>query len=166
MSSSDYYPLAVGNTWTYKMKDGRTFTNTVSGADGVTFKMFNSLMNTTSNLKKEGGEYLTDGYEAGKWLVMLKDDLKQGDTWQVAFKANGIDTTLVYTVKDVGTSRDVEGKTYEDVIFIDTESKMSMNGNPIPMKFFTQYYYAKGVGLVLTTTSSGDSMPLIAYELK
>jgi hypothetical protein len=34
------------------------------------------------------------------------------------------------------------------------------------MKFFTQYYYAKGVGLVLTTTSSGDSMPLISYELK
>ena len=166
MNSSDYYPIAVGNTWTYKMKDGRTFTNTVSGVDGATFKMSNSLMNTTSNLRKEGGEYLTDGYEAGKWLLMLKDDLKKGDTWEVSFKANGIDTTLVYTVKDVGTSRDVEGKTYEDVIFIDAESKMSMNGSPIPMKFFTQYYYAKGVGLVLTTTSSGDSMPLIAYELK
>jgi hypothetical protein len=166
MSSSDYYPLALGSTWTYKLKDGRTFTNAVTGADGATFKMSNSLMNTTSNIRKEGGEYLTDGYEAGKWLVMLKDDLKKGDTWQSEFKANGIDTTLVYTVKEVGISREVEGRSFTDVMMLEAESRMSMNGNPIPMKFFTQYYYARGVGLVLTTTSSGDVMPLVSYELK
>lgn len=165
MPGSDYYPLAVGNTWTYKLMDGRTFTITVSGVDGATFKMFNSLMNTTSNLRKEGGEYLTDGYEPGKWLVMLKDDLKSGDTWQVTFTANGIETILIYTVKEAGTSREVEGRTYKDVVFIDAESRMSMNGTPILMKFSTQYYYAKGVGLVLTT-ASGDSMPLMEYELK
>jgi hypothetical protein len=166
MAASSYYPISVGNTWTYKMKDGRTFTNTVDGVDDGTFKISNSLMNTSSNVRLEGDEYQTDGYEPGKWLVMLKENLKKGDSWEASFKANGIDTTLVYTVKDVGISQDVEGKTYTDVVFIDAESKMSMNGNPIPMKFFTQYYYARGVGLILTTTSSGDSMPLVSYTLK
>jgi hypothetical protein len=166
MSSSDYYPLVVGNSWTYKMKDGRTFTNTVTGVDGAAFAMSNSLMNTSSKIKKEGNDYLTDAFQAGSWQVTLKENLKKGDTWNVAFKANGIDTTLIHTVKEVGISKDVEGRNYSDVIVIEAESKMSMNGSPIPMQFFTQYYYAKGIGLVLTTTSAGDSMPLVSCELK
>ncbi|MFZ5855269.1 MAG: hypothetical protein ACOYZ6_00425 [Chloroflexota bacterium] len=166
MPSSDHYPLAVGNTWTYKMKDGKTFTNTVTGADGASFAMSNSLMNTNSTVKKEGDSYVTDAYQAGTWQVSMKENPKKGDTWNVTFKANGIDTTLIHTVKEVGISKDVEGKTYADVVVIEAESKMSMNGNPIPMQFFTQYYYAKGVGLVLTTTSTGDAMPLVEYTVK
>lgn len=166
MSSSTYYPLAVGNTWTYRMKDGKTFTNTVTGADGASFAMFNSLMGANSIVKKEGDAYLTDAFQAGTWQVSMKENLKKGDTWNVAFTANGIDTTLIHTVKEAGISKEVEGKTYSDVVLIEAESKMSMNGNPIPMQFFTQYYYAKGVGLVLTTTSTGDAMPLVSCELK
>jgi hypothetical protein len=159
MSSSDYYPLAVGNTWTYKMKDGKTFTNTVTGVDGATFAMSNSMTPAATHVKKNGSDYLTDSFEAGKWLVMLKDGLKKGDTWQV-------NSILIYTVKEVGISKEVEGRTYSDVVFIEAESKLNMNGNIIPMNFLTQYYYAKGVGLVLTTSSVGDAMPLTAYEVK
>ena len=166
MPSSDYYPLAVGNTWTYKMKDGKTFTNTVTNEKNGSFHMTNTFNSKETQTKRNGDEYLTDAYEAGTWQVVMKENPKKGDTWNVAFKANGIDTTLIHTVKEVGISKDVEGKTYSDVVVIEAESKMSMNGNPIPMQFFTQYYYAKGVGLVLTTTSSGDSMPLVSYELK
>ena len=126
MSSSDYYPLVVGNTWTYKMKDGNTFTNTVTGADGASFAMSNSLMNSNSTVKKDGDSYLTDAYQAGTWQVSMKENLKKGDTWNVSFKANGIDTTLIHTVKEVGISKEVEGKTYNDVAFIEAESKMSM----------------------------------------
>jgi hypothetical protein len=155
MSSSDYYPLAVGNTWTYKMKDGKTFTNTVTGVDGATFAMSNSMTPAATHVKKNGSDYLTDSFEAGKWLVMLKDGLKKGDTWQVEFTANGFNSILIYTVKEVGISKEVEGRTYSDVVFIEAESKLNMNGNIIPMNFLTQYYYAKGVGL-----------PLTAYEVK
>jgi hypothetical protein len=98
--------------------------------------------------------------------VMLKDGLKKGDTWQVEFTANGFNSILIYTVKDAGISKDVEGKTYSDVVFIEAESKLNMNGNIIPMNFLTQYYYAKGIGLVLTTSSVGDAMPLTAYQVK
>jgi len=166
MPNSDYYPLAVGNTWTYKMKDGKTFTNTVTGADGATFAMSNSLTPAATHVRKEGNDYLTDSMEAGKWLVMLKEGLKKGDTWQVEFTANGFNSILIYTVKEVGISKDVEGKPFSDVVFIEADSKLNMNGNVISMNFLTQYYYAKGIGLILTTSSRGDAMPLTSYVVK
>ena len=165
MSNSDYYPLALGNTWTYKLKDGKTYTSKVTVAEGATFTVATSLVNTTARIKRVGDEYQTDGIEPGKWLATFKERLKKGDTWQIEYKVNGIDTSLIYTVKETGQSKDVEGKTYKDVIFIEAESKMSMNGNPIPMKYMTQYYYAKGVGPILTTSSAGDEHALTAYEL-
>ena len=148
------------------MKDGKTFTNTVTGVDGATFAMSNSLMPAATHVKKEGGDYLTDSFEAGKWLVMLKDGLKKGDTWQVEFTANGFNSILIYTVKEVGISKDVEGKPFSDVVFIEADSKLNMNGNVISMNFLTQYYYAKGIGLILTTSSRGDAMPLTSYVVK
>jgi hypothetical protein len=33
------------------------------------------------------------------------------------------------------------------------------------LNFFTQYYYADGIGLVLTTSSAGDSHALIKHSL-
>ena len=166
MPDPAYYPLAIGNTWTYKMKDGKTFTNRVTSADGTTFSMSNSLTPAATHVKKEGDNYLTDSFEAGKWLVMLKDNLKKGDTWQVEFTANGFNSILTYTVKDTDISKEVEGKTYNDVPFLESDSKLNMNGNIISMNFLTQYYYAKGVGLILTTSSHGDAMPLTSFEIK
>ncbi len=166
MPDSSYYPLALGNAWTYKMKDGRTYTSTITDADGATFTVHTTLVNTTARIRKVGNEYQTDGIEAGKWLATFKEGLKKGDTWQIEFKANGIDSALVYTVKEIGIGKEAEGKSYSDVMFIEAESKMSMNGNPIPMKYLTQYYYAKGVGLILTTSSAGDEHALTSYELK
>jgi hypothetical protein len=40
-----------------------------------------------------------------------------------------------------------------------------MNGNLMALNFFTQYYYADGIGLILTTSSAGDSHALIDYKL-
>ncbi len=166
MPSSDFYPLALGNKWTYKTKTGQTYTSTVTGADGDTFTVHTTLVNTTAHIRKVGNEYQTDGIQPGQWLTTMKESLNKGDSWQITYKANGIDTTLIYTVKEMGLSKEVEGKTYTDVIYIEADSKMSMNGNPLPMKFLTQYYYARGVGLVFTMSSAGDYMPLIEHELK
>ena len=63
-------------------------------------------------------------------------------------------------------TKDVNGKTYTDVILLEADAKMSMNGNPLPMKYVTQYYYARGVGLILTTSSAGDEHALVSCELK
>ena len=166
MSSSDYYPLAVGNTWTYKTNAGQSYTSTVTDKDGDTFTVQTTLVDKSSHIKRAGDEYHSDGIEPGKWQVTFKENLKKGETWQSSYKVNGIDTTLTYVVKEVGMTKDVNGKTYTDVILLEADAKMSMNGNPLPMKYVTQYYYARGVGLILTTSSAGDEHALVSCELK
>jgi hypothetical protein len=68
-------------------------------------------------------------------------------------------------VKEMGVSTVVDGTTYNDVIVLEAESKINMNGNVISTNFFTQYYYAKSVGLIMTTSSMGDEHSLIRYTL-
>lgn len=68
------------------------------------------------------------------------------------------------TVKELGSNRDVKGKQFENVMMIEAESKISMNGNIMPLNYFTQYYYAKGIGLIQTTTSMGDEQSLVNCE--
>jgi len=159
------YPLANGNTWTYKQKDGSSYTNSVTAQSGSEYTMLNSAANKSSLMKKQGDDYLTDAFEANNFQVLLKDNLKAGDTWEIKFTANGIQSILVMTVKEAGASKEVEGKTYNNVTMIEGDSKMNMNGNIMSLNFFTQYYYADGVGLILTTSSYGDYHGLTAYQL-
>jgi len=165
MAGQSLYPLAVGNSWTYRMKDGRTYTNAIFAENDGVFSASDTLTQQVASITRRGDELLVYRPEYGQWVVLLNDQPQPGDTWQYAYRANGVDTDLVHVVKNVGQAFEVEGKVYQDVMLVEAESKMSMNGKPIPMQFFTQYYYARGVGLVLTTTSSGDAMPLVACEL-
>ena len=166
MSSSDHYPLAVGNTWTYQVKGGQSYTSTVTGMDGDMFVVHTTLVNKSSHIKRSGGVYLSDSPEPGKAMISFKENLKKGDTWQSSYKVNGVDTVLTYMVKELGLTKEVHGKTFKDVIFIEADAKMSMNGNALPMKYLTQYYYAKGVGLILTTSSAGDEHALVEYTVR
>jgi hypothetical protein len=162
---ANYYPLAAGNEWHYKLKDGTTYVNKVTAANGNEFSMHNSAANTGSVVKVDGNIITTDAFEAGNFQQWLKNDLQTGDTWEIKFKANGLDCILVMMVKETGGSKEVEGKPYSNVLFVEAENKIIMNGNLMPLNFFTQYYYADGVGLILTTSSAGDSHALIDSKL-
>ncbi|MCX6317900.1 MAG: hypothetical protein NTW29_11455 [Bacteroidetes bacterium] len=158
---ANYYPLAAGNEWTYKQKDGSTYVNKVTGVAGDNYTMHNSAANTSSVVKVDGTKISTDALEAGSFSLWLANDLNKGDTWEINFKANGLDCILIMTVKDTGISKEVEGKNYSNVLFIEAENKISMNGSILPLNFFTQYYYADGTGLILTTSSAGDIHALV-----
>jgi len=160
-----YYPLAVGNSWTYKMTDGSTFTNRVTANEGDAFTMTNSLQPDPQHIRKEGATYLSDHFEPGNFQTLVRDDLSTGDTWDIRYTANTIDTVLTMTVKGTGGSKEVEGTTYNKVIELEGVMAMTMNGNAIPSNYVVQYFYAAGVGLILTTSSMGDDMPLISSEL-
>ncbi|MFI5203536.1 MAG: hypothetical protein ACHQF2_03480 [Flavobacteriales bacterium] len=160
-----YQPLTLNNVWKYKQKDGSVYSNSVTAVNGNNVEMVNSLTGKPAKVKIDGDHMLTDGYEVGNFQVYLKNNVKVGDTWTVTFKANGLDCLLDITVKEVGVSKNVEGKDYSDVIMLEGESKMVMNGNTMALNFFTQWYYAKGTGLILTTSSAGDSHALVEYSL-
>lgn len=161
----NYYPLAAQNEWQYKMKDGSSYSNKVTAADGNVFTMHNSAANTSSQVKTEGDTVFTDALQAGQFAQWLGNNLKAGDTWEIKFTANGLDSILIMTVKETGMSKEVNGKNYDNVLFIEAENKMVINGSLMSLNFFTQYYYADGIGLVLTTSSAGDEHVLVNYTL-
>ena len=160
-----YYPLAPGNKWTYKLKDGNIYSNEVISADDNLFTMKNSMTPVTVQMRKDGDTYLANHWDGISFQVLLKDNAAVSDTWEVKFTANGLESILVNTIKETGGTKEVEGKTYNDVMMIEAESKLLMNGNLMSLNYFTQYYFAKGVGLILTTTSAGDAQGLTAYLL-
>lgn len=151
-----YYPLAAGNSWTYKMKDGNTYTNEVTAADGNVFTMKNSTVPDSTQVKKEGDEYLANHWPGGEFQLLLKETTEKDYDWDVKFTANGLESILRHRLKEPSMSKEVNGKNYDNVMMVEAESLLMMNGTLITLSYFTQYYYADGVGLILTTTSAGD----------
>lgn len=160
-----YYPLAAGNRWEYKQKNGNTYSNEVTGIDGNMVTMQNSTLPTPAHVKIENGVMYNELIEPGNFQLWLKDDLQKGESWEATYMVNGLDSLMAITVKETGISKEVEGKNYDDVIMLEAESKIKMNGNLMSLNYFSQYYYAKGVGLILTTSSDGDSHSLTACKL-
>jgi hypothetical protein len=157
-----YYPLKTGNTWTYKTNDGSTFTNTVISEAGGVFTMTNTTVAHETQVKNEGGTLFTDSYEAGNMQPFLKEGAVAGDNWEIKYKANGIDSVLAVVIKSTGGSKEVEGKTYNDVMEMEGGMSFIVNGNAFPAGTKYQWYYAKGTGLILTTSTLGDNMPLLS----
>lgn len=160
-----YYPLAPGNTWAYKQKDGSTYTNAVTQIEGPVVTMQNSAVPDPTRVKIENGIMYNELMAPGNFQVWLKDEARAGDIWEASFIANGLNSIMEFTVKETGIQKEVDGRNYADVLMLEAESKIEMNGNRISTNFLTQYYYAKGIGLILTTSSLGDVHALQAYTI-
>ena len=158
---STYYPLKTGNSWTYKTNDGSTFTNKVESEDNGVFSMSNSTVANLTQVKKEGNVFYTDSYEAGNMQPFLKDDAAAGDAWEIKYKANTIDSVLNVVIKSTGGTKEVEGKSYTDVMEMEGVMSFIVNGSVFSVGTKYQWYYAMGTGLILTTSTLGDNMPLI-----
>lgn len=160
-----YYPLAPGNQWTYRQKDGSTYTNAVTAMEGSIITMKNSTVAESTRVKVENGVMYNELMAPGNFQTWMKDIMHKGDTWEAAFTANGLKSIMAFTVVDTGLSKEVSGTNYPDVTLLEAESLIDMNGNRISTQFKTQYYYAKGVGLIMTTSSVGDEHALVSCVL-
>jgi hypothetical protein len=161
----NYYPLAAQNEWHYQQKDGSTYTNKVTAVNGHEYTMHNSAANTSSQVRVNGDLVETDALEKGIFQPWLHAVMETGTKWTIPFKANGLDCLLLMTVKETGMSKEVSGTVHHNVICIEAESQIIMNGSQMSLNFFTQYYYADGIGLILTTSSAGDTHALTHYKL-
>ncbi len=161
-----YFPLQPGNSWTYRMANGATFTNTVDRreADG-SFRLRSTALDSEVVMYYDGDQYRTDSFQPGKLQVILRENLKTGDTWDIDFESQGLHNILCMKVKDIRDTLEVEGIEYSHVVLLEGESKLVVESEILRVDFYTQYYYAKDVGLILTTSSRGDYMPLINYRL-
>lgn len=160
-----YYPIAPGNQWTYRQKDGSTYTNAVTAMEGPVITMKNSTVAEPTRVKVDSGVMYNELMAPGNFQTWLKDTMHKGDTWEASFTANGLQSIMAFTVVDTGLTKEVSGITYPDVVMLEAESLIDMNGNRISTQFKTQYYYAKSVGLIMTTSSVGDEHALVSCEL-
>jgi hypothetical protein len=72
---------------------------------------------------------------------------------------------LSVIVKSTGGTKEVEGKIYTGVMEIEGVMSFIVNGSVFNAGTKYQWYYSKSVGLILTTSSLGDNMPLVNYTI-
>lgn len=162
---SSYYPLKTGNHWKYQFSNGDEYTLKIISEENGIYQMHNSFDDTTTPIKREGSKILGVVAGSNELKERLNEDLLVGDTWEFEYQANGIDNVLRHSIKDQLSYLEVNGKTYQDVLVVEAELLMVISGNLTAINYFTQYYYAKGVGNILTTTSQGDRIELVAYQV-
>jgi len=160
-----YYPLTVGNSWSYKMSNGDTYTLKVISEEGGVYQVHNTFDDTTIPIEKDGNNILGVVAGGNELKRRFSENLQVNDTWEFGYQANGIDNILRHKVQEHLPLLEVNGKNYNDVLVVEAELLMVISGNLTSINYFTQYYYAKGVGNVLTTTSQGDRIELIDYQI-
>lgn len=160
-----FYPIAPGNSWDYRLNDGTVYSNKIVSIEGNLVTMQNSTIPEPVLVRITDGSMFLELMGKDNFQLWLKDNLSAGESWDAAFTANGLSSVLHISVKETGFSKEVEGNVYENVIMLEAESKINMNGNLISTQYFTQYYYAAGTGLILTTSSAGDYHGLIKCTL-
>ncbi|QRM90490.1 hypothetical protein FG167_15025 [Lacinutrix sp. WUR7] len=181
-SDADYWPRAIGNSWTYNGLNGEIETYTILNTetiDGNEYYAFDELFDTPSWLRKSGTSYYVRSIVSGEVggieftstpieLKMIKDDAVVGETWQsevsytITYSGAIPDVDVVatydYEMMERNISRTVEGVDYTDVIHI--ENVVSAVGSVVTV----QYYYAKDVGMIEYITDAGTAT-LTDYSL-
>jgi hypothetical protein len=170
----DYQPSTKGSTWSYGGSSPYTLTATgnTKVIEGKTFAEFETKQgNETrkSYLLKEKGVYTAIGMDptAGDIaLTFLKEETPAGKPWYQTNVINGVETKLTFTIIAKGITKTVEGKNYKDVIHVQATTAVTFMGMEIDMGVATDYFWAKGVGLILSDAGQYGNFPLMTYTIK
>jgi hypothetical protein len=156
-----YFPLKVGDSWTYKMGDTR-FTRKVAKFEDVDGQSCALIETTIGNrvasservaVKADGVyRYTTDDNKDHKFeppLCFLKLPVKTGETWKVesSVAGTGKKVTGTFTAGEVAELK-VGDKKYEKVVTV-SSNDYDAGGT----KTKVTYYFAKDVGVVKQTIS-------------
>jgi len=150
-----YYPLAVGNSWTYLLRGtGKQETVSIVGRDGAWF-----LDDHRGRLR-----YEKDGVrDADRYL--LRTPLSAGAKW------SAVENLVVqrFEVVSMDANAVTQAGTFTRCAVVRNEQPLGKRG-----KFVTEWTYAKDVGLVQLVTSTVDAqgreqeqtrLQLVAYRL-
>ncbi|HNJ58261.1 MAG TPA: hypothetical protein PLH33_04425, partial [Chitinophagaceae bacterium] len=112
-------------------------------------------------------------------LIILKDDKNVNDTWTTTQTLTGLSipgvpvssatVNITYTLKEKGTTRVVEGVTYNNVIKVEAALSASAAGFPLSLGTI-EYYFSKNIGIIENTANINNSTIGVSindkYELK
>ncbi|MFT3933381.1 MAG: hypothetical protein QM726_07200 [Chitinophagaceae bacterium] len=99
-------------------------------------------------------------------LRLISANQPVGTTWTDKItNPLGQEVDYVNTIKSKGISKTVNGQTFSDVIFVEVETGV----NAPPIGYFntniTEYYYAKGVGLVETVLRDATTGAIFQHSV-
>ena len=164
-----YFPLSKGSTWVYKNSDGSIDTlvaveefDVTTGGKGAFIRGNDSSI---SMYWRDGNKIYTQvlkdslSYQSTAWLIE-----ESGATWQYSFKSTSLKSTFSYTGKEMGLTRTVLSKTYQDVFHVHIVVNDTING--FPGSGTIDEYYAKGIGLIEIIDNAGDYGQLVSYTIK
>jgi hypothetical protein len=188
-AEQDYMPSTKNSTWSYG--GDSPYTVTATGAtkvvNGKTYYEMEKKVGTTTSksyLLKDKGVYTGIGMvsdasgigmvsDAGSLeMTILKDAAPVGESWEQTSTSNGISTKWKFVIVEKGISKTVAGKTYTNVIHVKKEDTYSFMGEDMPFVLTTNYYFSKGVGIILTDFDTSDfdtqvePVPLLSYDVK
>jgi hypothetical protein len=156
----NYWPLEVGNTWTYKLEAlGKSLDirSTIRNIDKIN-DMPLARMETTENEEVAGSEHLQqsatgvfrhlyNGVEIEPPICILKYPLKGGEKWKGKGKIGN--ELIIYS----GDAREEEVKVAAGKFkTIRVDLRVDVKGEPI----LTTYWFAENVGIVRQTVQIGD----------
>ncbi len=185
-AEQDYLPTSVGTTWTYggTMPYTATITGATKNINGKVYSEAETKQGSSvskSYLLKENKAYTAIGMVQGMGslaMVILKEDAAVGDSWEQTTITNGVNTKLTFTIAEKNISKTVGGKSFDDVIHVNLKYGYSFDGEDFGLgedfdlgtelgfNLTADYYFAKGVGLILSDLGSYGQMPLVSYNVK
>jgi hypothetical protein len=171
-NKDDYHPNTRGTNWTYS-----GFFATKVSVTGKTKKINGNVyaqLKTTlpefggysilTYLRKEDGNYYYRGEGFNGDYLFLRDNVEVGTTWTAEMKTeDGIEENELEII-EVGGSYLINNFTFNDVIVVKV---ISYDEEDPEITYETFNYYAKGVGLVLTTDGTEFfNQSITAYTIK
>ena len=152
-SAQDYYPLAVGNRWTYDINflgDRREHSvEIIALRDGY-------------YIDNEGAQLTVDGLGVrDQKRYLLRDPILLGSAWTNVVSASSIEH---YRIADLGAPCRVPAGTFQNCIRVESRNRKDEQRTLV-----NEMTFAPAVGIVrieLTLESSGKRVPQSLFELK
>jgi hypothetical protein len=150
--AADYYPLAVGNQWTYTTAEGPAIekTTTITGVrDGYYIDDALGMFRVDAGGLRDDKRY------------MLAEPIERGRTWSSVVS---VASTERYEITDVGFTTTTPAGVFRDCVAVRGTNRLDAN-----RELRIEWVYAPGVGIVrfATTMRIGErEIPQTAFVLK
>lgn len=153
LSAVDYYPLAVGNSWTYRAN----FLGEKSERRVEIVGWRNGFY-----LDNQGQELTVDALGVrDQRRYLLREPIEEGRTWTNVVSVSSVEH---YQVKEIGVPCEAPAGVFRDCIRIESSSAVNESST-----LFNEITFAPQVGIVrieITLQSAGKRIPQHQYSLK
>ncbi|HRZ78009.1 MAG TPA: hypothetical protein P5248_11615 [Bacteroidales bacterium] len=170
---TNYQPISKGSYWTYSGYNGGLSynlemngkTDTLGGI--VWFGMDHTLLGE-GWFRKEAGIYYNKYFVNGSFLEFpyLKDNETAGHTWETQLSLAGINTKLIYTIKERDVSKVVSGQLYKNVIVVKMDTDWDLGGGFGTIDYTGEYWYANDIGFIFSDVENEGMTFLEIFEIR